>query len=59
MKGGTGRNKEQKRKPYVKPEAKQVPLRPEEAILGFCKTTVVAGPLSSACSTLACLTPGS
>jgi len=59
MKDSTGRKKEDKRKPYVKPEVKQVPLRPEEAILGFCKTATVAGPLSSACATLSCLTPGS
>lgn len=26
------------RKPYRKPEAKQFPLRPEEAVLGFCKS---------------------
>ena len=25
------------RKPYVKPEVKQVSLRPEEAVLGACK----------------------
>ena len=59
MKGGTGGKKEHKRKPYIKPEVKQVPLRPEEAVLGFCKTTTVAGPLSSPCSTLACLSNGS
>lgn len=59
MKSSAGRNKEHKKKPYVKPEVKQVPLRPEEAVLGFCKTTVVAGPLSSACATLSCLSNGS
>lgn len=26
------------KKPYKKPEAKQFPLRPEEAVLGFCKS---------------------
>jgi len=25
------------KKPYKKPEARQFPLRPEEAVLGFCK----------------------
>jgi len=59
MKGSTGRKKEHQRKPYLKPEVKQVALRPEEAVLGFCKTTVVAGPLSSACATLTCLSNGS
>jgi len=27
------------RKPYTKPEVKRVLLRPEEAVLGFCKET--------------------
>jgi hypothetical protein len=59
MKRSTGRKKEHERKPYVKPEVKQVPLRPEEAVLGFCKTATVAGPLQSTCSTLSCLSNGS
>jgi hypothetical protein len=60
MKRSTGRKKEHKRKPYVKPEVKQVPLRPEEAVLGFCKTATVAGPLQSTCSFLGgCSSPGS
>ena len=59
MKGSTGWKKEHKKKPYVKPEIKKVSLRPEEAVLGFCKTNVVAGPLSSACATLSCLSNGS
>lgn len=29
---------EQRRKPYEKPEATLFPLRPEEAVLGFCKS---------------------
>jgi len=48
-----------KKKPYVKPEVKQVPLRPEEAVLGYCKSTAVAGPMSSLCSTLSCYSNGS
>ena len=33
------------KKPYKKPEAKQFPLRPEEAVLGFCKGLAVgSGP---------------
>ncbi len=32
------------KKPYVKPEMRQVSLRPEEAVLGGCK---VAGPLGA------------
>ena len=60
MKGGTGLKKEHKRKPYVKPEVKKVPLRPEEAILGFCKTATGTGPLQSTCNFPAsCFSPGS
>jgi hypothetical protein len=38
------------KKPYVKPEVKQIPLRPEEAVLGFCKTASSPGPLTSPCT---------
>ena len=49
----------QARKPYAKPDVQQVSLRPEEAVLGSCKTTKTSGPgqgkcsAPSACSTLA------
>jgi hypothetical protein len=33
-----------KRKPYEKPELSEVALRPEEAVLGNCKTMGVSGP---------------
>jgi len=33
------------RKPYAKPEVSQVQLRPEEAVLGFCKSTSRTGPV--------------
>lgn len=32
------------KKPYVKPEFIQVALRPEEAVLGSCKSSVYNGP---------------
>ena len=32
------------KRPYVKPEIKQVALRPEEAVLGACKGTGGPGP---------------
>ncbi len=32
------------KKPYTRPELKQVPLKPEEAVLGFCKVAGVRGP---------------
>jgi len=34
-----------KRKLYAKPEVVQVQLRPEEAVLGFCKSTSRRGPV--------------
>jgi hypothetical protein len=33
-----------KKRPYAKPEIKQVALRPEEAVLGACKGTGGGGP---------------
>ena len=38
------------RKPYAKPEIKQVSLRPEEAVLGSCKTSKISGPGQAKCS---------
>jgi hypothetical protein len=40
------------KRPYVKPEVKQVPLRPEEAVLGFCKNTGGYGPTATGCKPL-------
>ena len=34
----------QPRKPYLKPEVKQVRLKPEEAVLGGCKVATITGP---------------
>jgi hypothetical protein len=42
------------KKRYVKPELRQVDLRPEEAVLGNCKTAGVAGPLSGNCLMASC-----
>jgi hypothetical protein len=50
---------EQGRKPYEKPTLSQVSLRPEEAVLGNCKTMGVAGPANSDCMTLGCMSFGS
>jgi hypothetical protein len=33
------------RKSYSKPEIRLVPLRPEEAVLGACKSTGIIGPI--------------
>lgn len=38
------------KKPYAKPEIKQVTLRPEEAVLGSCKTSKISGPGQGRCS---------
>jgi len=37
------------KKPYLKPEIKQVQLKPDEAVLGGCKTTAIAGPARVTC----------
>lgn len=53
-------NKGQPKKPYLKPEVTQVPLRPEEAVLGVCKSTGAGGgPVSDPCSLLNCTQMGS
>jgi len=58
--GARGKKEHKKKKPYFKPEVKQVPLRPEEAVLGFCKSTTGAGPLSPTCSApIPCSSTGS
>jgi hypothetical protein len=54
--------KEQRpKKPYLKPEAHRFPLRPEEAVLGFCKSASSSGPSGSGtCRTVGfCQTAGS
>ena len=43
-------NEPAKKKPYAKPEVRRVMLRPEEAVLGSCKTSKVSGPGQSKCS---------
>ncbi|HME44785.1 MAG TPA: hypothetical protein VKF36_16970 [Syntrophorhabdales bacterium] len=49
------------KKPYVKPHIREVELRPEEAVLGACKRSTVAGPLQATCNgpPSACSTQGS
>ena len=37
------------KQPYETPEIRQVSLRPEEAVLGACKTSSVSGPGSGSC----------
>jgi hypothetical protein len=38
------------KKPYAKPQIQEVPLRPEEAVLGACKTASISGPAQAKCS---------
>jgi hypothetical protein len=54
-----GATKTTRKQDYVKPAISEVKLRPEEAVLGFCKTTGQSGAIGSpgcvsgaACSTL-------
>ncbi len=39
------------KKPYVKPQVKRVLLKPEEAVLGSCKSNTGAGPGQPICKT--------
>lgn len=54
------KEKKDPRKPYEKPKVSRFPLRPEEAVLGFCKTTVQAGSNGTTCLSVGfCNVPGS
>jgi hypothetical protein len=44
----------QTRKPYQKPEVKQVRLKPEEAVLGGCKVNGNEGPVGTCFNVTAC-----
>ena len=43
------KKEQQVRKPYEKPQIKRFPLRPEEAVLGNCKTSGGSGPSGIGC----------
>lgn len=59
MSKGTTTGSTEKR-PYSAPEVVRVSLRPEEAVLGHCKVSGSAGPVSASCRTLVfCRTQGS
>jgi hypothetical protein len=52
--------KNEKKKAYEKPAVRRFPLRPEEAVLGFCKSSVAAGPAGGNCRGVGyCYSPGS
>jgi hypothetical protein len=66
MKGSSGEGMSEEnqpmkddRKPYEAPRIIRVSLRPDEAVLGHCKISGVAGPGNSSCGALFCRTPGS
>jgi hypothetical protein len=40
----------QGKKPYDPPRVTIISLRPEEAVLGHCKTNSSAGPVSASCN---------
>ena len=47
------------KKPYETPRVVTINLRPEEAVLGHCKISGSAGPVTSTCTALNCMTIGS
>jgi hypothetical protein len=48
------------KRPYQKPEVVQIPLRPDEAVLGFCKSSHSGGPgAATSCHVGTCNSPGS
>ena len=59
MRETTTQTTSQKKK-YEKPTVTRFPLRPEEAVLGFCKTSGSSGPSGGDCQNVGfCRTPGS
>lgn len=54
------KDNEQEKKAYEKPVLKRFPLRPEEAVLGFCKSSASSGPSGGGCRGVStCFSPGS
>lgn len=50
----------EQKKRYEKPAVSRFPLRAEEAVLGFCKSSGSAGPGGGDCQSVGfCRTPGS
>jgi hypothetical protein len=52
MKGRHVKSGKLRKKSYVKPEVKQVQLRPEEAVLAVCKLPNQYGPAAMGCQSL-------
>lgn len=53
------RDAQQPKKTYAKPELRRILLRPEEAVLGACKSSGSAGPGMGSCMVTMCSTQGS
>lgn len=52
--------KDETKKPYQKPTLTRFPLRPDEAVLGFCKSNASSGPSGGGCRGVStCFTAGS
>jgi len=49
----------EKKKKYEPPAVSVISLRPEEAVLGSCKSASIGGPVSSLCTNVSCSTIGS
>ncbi len=48
------------KKPYTTPVVKRYPLRPDEAVLGFCKSNTSAGQGNGTCDAVgSCFAQGS
>jgi hypothetical protein len=43
-------DREKGRRPYTKPVVKRVHLKPEEAVLGYCKASSYSGPNGPGCA---------
>jgi hypothetical protein len=43
-------SRQKDKKPYAKPQIQEVPLRPDEAVLGGCKTASTSGPAQHRCT---------
>jgi hypothetical protein len=41
---------ESEKRPYAKPQIQEVPLRPDEAVLGGCKTAGLSGATQHRCN---------
>jgi hypothetical protein len=53
-------NATENRKPYDAPKMVRISLRPEEAVLGNCKTSSSTGPVGGSCTAVSpCMSIGS